>query len=73
MKNKLANYNVNVKVELWMDISVKSEDGDIGSEDVLKLITPKMIQDSFEECKRDLGSDIVSIEECYNEDEYCCP
>jgi len=72
-KEKLTNYNVNVKVELWMDISVKSESGDIGSEDVLELITPKMIQDSFEECKRDLGSDIISIEECYDEDTYCCP
>ena len=56
-----------------MDISVKSKSGDISSDDVLKLITPKMIQDSFEECKRDLGSDIISIEECYDEDTYCCP
>ena len=48
-------------------------DGDISSDDVLELITPKMIQDSFEECKRDLGSDIISIEECYDEDTYCCP
>ena len=29
-KEKLTNYNVNVKVELWMDINVKSKDGDIG-------------------------------------------
>ena len=72
-QKELTNYFVSVKLELYLDLSIKSKNEHISKRDVLKLITPKMVKDSFEECRRDLGTDIVYIEECYDKDNYCCP
>jgi len=72
-QKELTNYFVSVKLELYLDLSIKSKNEHISKRDVLKLITPKMVKDSFEECRRDLGTDIVEIEECYDKDNYCCP
>ena len=72
-EKELTNYFVSVKLELFLDLSIKSKSEHISKRDVLNLITPKMVKDSFEECRRDLGTDIVEIEECYDKDNYCCP
>lgn len=72
-QKELTNYFVSVKLELYLDLSIKSKNEHISKRDVLNLITPKMVKDSFEECRKDLGTDIVSIEECYDKDNYCCP
>ena len=72
---EMESYNVGVRLNLVLEMSLYSEDGkDIDEKMVLKHLTPEMVLAAFQNCKQEMDiTELVEIEHSFDQDKYSCP